>query len=101
MKIDLTEFGINRNYFCISIGNRDVYSGKSISKLLNLDVDTFNQILIDKVVKHKNYYIYRLSKDIEFDLCNVSKEIYIERFKNIFTEQLTLLTLGGIHSNEN
>ena len=101
MKINLFIFGDEEVYFEVSTKNDAAYTSRSISELFNINVDLNNQLVVDKVVKHKNYYIYRLSKDIEFDLCNVSKEIYIERFKNIFTEQLTLLTLGGIHSNEN
>ena len=103
MEIRLTDFSVTHNYFSIFMNNRNIYTSKSISKLFNLDIDTFNKLLVDKVIQHDNYIIEshpvvepERVKDLLFRLNDVPKEIYIERFKETFTNQLTLIILGGI-----
>lgn len=101
MEIELTKLLTGECYFEITIGD-DVYStSEEISEILNLDLDTYNRILANKIVRHKNYVMCMngsidVYKDLVFDLCNIPEETYIDRFKETFTEQLTLLALGGV-----
>lgn len=96
MTIDLVQYLSNKNYFIISINNDDYYSSESISELLNLDLDLYNNLLINKVVKHPSYAIGGgTHKDLEFNSNSISRETYINRFKEAFSDQLILLTLGG------
>ena len=99
MKINLYVFS-SYFYFAISTENNSAHTSKSISKLLNLDIEIYNKILVEKVVKHNRYTIDKYN-DLSFDSNGILKETYIERFKNTFVDQLTTLALGGIHSNEN
>lgn len=95
MKIKLTKLFTGEFYFEI-INNDDVYStSKEISKAFNLDVDVYNSILANKVIQHKQYnYIY-IYEDLVFYLNNISMKTYINRFKNTFIKELTLLALGN------
>lgn len=109
MKIDLVIID-EEAYFSILINEQLFDTSKKISKLLNLDIDLYNKILIEKVIKYNSYFTgYSIleptkSKDLVFSLNNPptektlikqSKETYITRFKETFTNQLTLLSLGG------
>ena len=94
MKIEI-EMTIKKHcYFCIT-DNFSAATSKEFADLFNLDTNTYNKLLTDKVIKHSNYTIDVYNKDLMFDLNNISKEIYIERFKDTFSNELTLLALGG------
>lgn len=87
-------------YFFISIDGSQAVAATSgkIAKKFNLDLDTYNDILIRKVIKHNNFVISPngssiFSKDVTFDLNEAPAETYIERFKNVFCEELVLLSL--------
>lgn len=95
MKINLFIFGDEEVYFEVSTENDAAYTSRSISELFNINVDLYNQLVVDKVVKHKNYVIDKFEKDLTFKHNNISKNTYIERFKNTFINELTLLSLGG------
>ena len=94
MKIRLSEMTEGQYYFIVTANFTACTSG-GFSILFNIDVDIFNQLLIDKVIKHKNYLIERDNKDMYFTLNGLPKETYIERFKDAFTNELTLISLGG------
>ena len=101
MEIELTKLLTGECYFEIAIGDNFYSTSEEISKIFNLDIDVYNRILANKVVRHKNYTMclngnIDAYKDLVFDLCNIPKETYIDRFKETFTEQLTLLALGGV-----
>ena len=100
MIIKIVQYKASRSYFEMHVQGRVAYTSKGISKLLNLDLDLYNKLLVEKVIKHNHYVKSKYHNDFEFDLCNTPEEIYIERFKETFINQLTLLTLGG-ESNEN
>lgn len=70
-------------------------TSSSISRLFNIPLEVYNNLLINKVIKHDLYEIHTFN-DITFDLCDISKEIYLNRFKETFSDQLTLLILGGV-----
>lgn len=104
--ISLSNLIGNTHNFLISTKNRGYTTSGSIANLLNLDVDTYNDRLIREVIQHpcfKNVFAAnfpflkaKLDRNIVFYLNDVPKETYIERFKEVFVEQLTLLELGGI-----
>lgn len=108
MKIELTRFKCNNYNFSITIEDNCFMTSGSISKLLNLDIITYNNALIKYVIQHNkyesnlflDYFVPNTSnkndKDITFHLNDVSEEVYLERFKNTFNKELTLLSLGGV-----
>lgn len=103
----------DEHYFVIMM---DVNEGKivrntsrAISETLGLGIEKYNKILIEKVIRHDNY---RIEEDDDFGECDlffysegVSKEIYIERFKEVFLKELTTFALNyqllGDDSNGN
>lgn len=99
MKIDLNVF-IVASFEIITSNGEFHNTSKSIARLLNIPVETYNQLLIDKVIKHKFFKLHShgagVCADLTFDLKCLSKEDYLQRFKDTFSEQLTLLTLGGM-----
>lgn len=92
--------------FLIATENRGYTTSSSIANLFNLNLDTYNEILVKEVIKHpcfesRNFMKFPFlgvesNKDIVFYLNDIDEEVYIERFKNVFAKQLTLLKLGGI-----
>lgn len=76
----------------------DYYStSEEIANFFNLDVDLYNQLLVDKVIQHNNYSISEESEYNTFDAlfgreC-IDDETYVDRFKEAFAPQLTLLAL--------
>lgn len=88
-----------RTFFCcgfeIITSNKDFCStSSSISRLLNIPLDIYNKLLIEKVIQH-NLCETHMFDDVTFDLYGTPKEIYLSRFKEVFAEQLTLLALEG------
>lgn len=89
----------NSSYFVIILNDIMFYSSSAIAKLLNLSVSNYNDILVKEVIKHKYYNIRGTSPhlclflNLTFHLDNISKDIYIERFKETFADKLTLLNL--------
>lgn len=72
---------------------------RKISQAFNTLEKTYVNTLINKVIKHEDYifcenYQGRIF-NVVFKLNDTPEEVYIERFKNIFTEELTNLVLGG------
>lgn len=102
MKIELVNYTNVENWFKIVIDGKEISSCRCIAKLFNLDIDTYNKLLIEKVIQHDSYYETDFGEedDFEFGLNNIPKEVYVERFKETFLEELTTLALGGI-SNDN
>lgn len=101
MKINLSQFGTNQNYFSILINDMNICTSENIANLFNLDTDFYNKLLIEKVIKHDRVFISKHCKDLEFNLCNIPKEIYKKRFEDVFADQLILLALEGGKLNEN
>ena len=102
MKITLLESYFGNFCFGIRIKENVYHTSERISKVLNLDLDTYNHLLVKKVIQHRSYYISNNpfpipnhDKHLTFDLNNISKETYIERFKNTFNKELILLVLGN------
>lgn len=91
----LSRFFEDEVYFEIISKKSILNSSGEIADFLNLDVDIYNNLLIDKVIRHDKYSIDPDGRDLVFCLKNVSIEIYIERFKETFINELTLATLGG------
>lgn len=105
MKVDLIKLFTGDLYFEVVSSKSVCSTSNNIANLFNLDVDKYNDLLINEVIKHSNYktnrsvnsFVFNTSTiDIVFHLNDVPKEIYIERFKETFFNELTLLTLGGI-----
>lgn len=86
---------IRKGYYFRFDNEPTACTSKGISKLFDLDVNTYNKLLIDKVIQHNKYSINPDTKDLLFVLNNTSEEVYLNRFKEIFTNQLTLIYLGG------
>lgn len=98
MKIFVTQVVSGNSYFEIANDGKLLSDSQEISNLLNLDVDVYIELLAKNVIKHNNYKTYNYNcteKDILFKLNDIPKETYVERFKDAFTNQLTLLALGG------
>lgn len=95
MEIKIVQYKASRSYFEMHIHGGVVYTSKGISKLLNLDIDLYNKLLVEKVIKHNHYIKSKYHNDFEFSLNNIPEEIYIERFKETFINQLILVYLGG------
>ena len=93
MKIDVFMFRDEEAYFSIFISDAAFYTSKNIANLFNLDIDYYNNLVIDKVIKHEDFTIDEYTNDLAFKHNNISKEIYINRFKEVFADQLTLLAL--------
>lgn len=83
-------------YFNIEHNGNYYSNSEEISEFLNLPLDTYNQLLIDKVIKHSNYTITDESDynscDMLFTRKSISDEIYIDRFKETFVPQLVLFS---------
>lgn len=100
MKIELNKLLSDDLYFEIIL-NEDVYStSEEIAEALNLSTDIYNEILIEKVICHKDYTLcknarYDVYDDLVFLAHDISRETYLKRFKEAFTKQLILLALGG------
>ena len=56
LKINLESYSSGETYFIISIGHVNLYTSKEISNLFNIDLDIYNKLLMEKVIKHKNLY---------------------------------------------
>lgn len=101
LKVDLIENRLDKHYsFFVDTGERILYDSYKLAKAFNLSRLGFANILIDEVIKHSKFIFYNDIDgeivDVTFKLNNLSKEVYIERFKETFTEQLMLLVLGGV-----
>lgn len=99
MKIALSQL-LSQNfedeaYFEIIYSKELLNLSEEIAKFFNLDVDFYNQLLIDKIIKHNKYAIDSATKDLTFDLNNISEETYLNRFEEAFIDKLTLISLGG------
>lgn len=105
-EIEVSTFGQSKFYFSLKEKEKGmtikyIDSSKSISNFLNLDVDTYNDRLIRKVIQHPNLEVSEstkddeLYKDIIFDKEDHDRRVYIERFKKEFENELILATLGG------
>lgn len=87
--------------FLLCADDRSYYTSYEISKQLGLNVNLYNKILVEQVIKHKIYskneeaQLVSLMHDLSFSLNKVKPEVYIERFKDVFAKELTLLSLGG------
>ena len=100
MQIDIYPSGKDKSYFLISIDDDNyLCTSEQIAKFLNLPVQTYNQILINKVIMHEDYNVTREKCanrfDLDFNRRGINKSIYIERFKEAFLEELTLAYFGG------
>lgn len=101
LKIDLMATDGSKVYFSMMNSGNYFGTSKDIANSFNLPVDTYNDILINKVIRHSDYEV-NLSedsifhKDVVFRLDGIDFEIYIKRFKEVFHSQLILLTLGGV-----
>lgn len=90
--------------FVVDFGMEDCDTSKAIADLFKMSVDNYNEILINKVIKHDKYRVetftdmYKVSyvRDVTFVLNGTLESVYVNRFKEAFAPQLTLLTLGGI-----
>lgn len=99
MNIFVTEYVSGNSCFEVVNNGKLLSNSEKISNMLDLDVDTYTNLLIEKVIQHNNYktYTYNCSeKDTLFKLNDILKETYVERFKDAFADQLTLLALGGV-----
>lgn len=89
------------NYYCFSINGRKdfIFTSRKMSEAFEMLEKTYVENLIDKVIKHNDYILCENNcgrvYNIIFKLNNTPKEVYIERFKNVFMKELTNLILGG------
>lgn len=95
MTIRLGKASKDQCYF-IAFAKFTVCTSRGFSILLNIDIDLFNNLLITKVIKHSSYTMYKNHKDVEFILNDTPEETCINRFKEIFINELTLLAIGGV-----
>lgn len=100
-----------QEYYCfwITDGMSEHYTSFGISNLFNMNIDEFNKIVINEVIKHSNYLIVDkkdefFDKDLIFNLEDdegeeVLLERYMERFKETFAPQLMLIKIGGFEND--
>ena len=108
IKLDWGSERMSHYFIIINYDKKTLYdTSVLISDLLDIDLDEYNEKVINEVVKNKNYSIYRgsssgrrLYKDLTFE-ADKEEEVYIERFKDVFVKELTLLSLGGEDGNKN
>lgn len=82
-------------FFILKTNNKTYFSSEMISKAFGLDIDEYNKILLEKVIQHDEYDIKNGTEDLVFSPNRISKETYIDRFKEAFADQLILLTLSN------
>lgn len=105
VRVEISVYGSRKYYFSLvkQFDKRFEYldDSKSISNFLGLDIDTYNERLIKKVISHVHYDISECNKESEFYKDIIFEEHfdfkhnYIERFKKEFEKELILATLGG------
>lgn len=101
LEINLGVYYGDRPTFEIIFNNKLYINSLKISNLLNLDTNLYNKLLIEKVIQHDNYKESTFKsgtiifKDVSFKLQDTSTKTYLNRFKEAFSKELTLLTLGG------
>lgn len=82
---------INRRQFFLT--------SPTISKLLNISLEEYENRVINNVIKHKNTEVIFASdfnkRNVAFKEDDVPEENYVDRFKEEFAEELTLIVLGG------
>lgn len=99
-------------YYIQNILRLDVYENKFLSYIgtlfhhileigINKDIDVkeeINKFISDKSFSNKEqYYIEKLTKDIEFSLNTIKKQLEYTKFKNIITEnKLMVIKKGNI-----
>lgn len=97
-RVSIIQFSLNT--FKITANMRTYYTSSQIASLFNMDIETYNKILIERVIQHDLFKIHNNSKahfkkNVSFSQNNISDEAYIKRFREAFAEQLILLTLSG------
>lgn len=70
-----------------------------ISKAFGLNIDEYNKLLINEVIKHNDYEIEQNTydvfyKNVTFKKNSIPDVVYLKRFRDIFVKELTLLSLG-------
>lgn len=104
MEINLLKFLGKEAYFEIITNEIYCSTSREISNVFNMNIDDYNEILINEVIKHDRYRPcdiadeFNLRKDLIFKLNNTPEEVYINRFKEVFINQLTSLALGGVNN---
>lgn len=102
LEVYLRTFG--KTHFEIFYDRRMYYTSKLIAKLFNIPVEIYNNTLIKKVIQHNDFEVTNdavilgvkdFNQNVSFNQNEISKLEYIERFKEVFIEQLTTLVLGG------
>lgn len=83
-------------FFVLEWNSNMYHTSESISKLLNLEMSEYNNLLIEKVIIHDNYFRGTISDDISFDAKNISEKVYQKRFEKTFEPYIMLLKLGGV-----
>lgn len=91
------------SYFYIIRGKSLYNTSRGIAKLFKMDVNEYNKKLIKEVIGNNKYEINDegnslSSSDLNFVAENISPEenkIYVDRFKNAFIKELTILKIGG------
>lgn len=99
MKVKLIKYDYDSDYYSFFISKYDdlpVPTSYSIASSFGLSTKVFVDILIDKVIKHNDITFERSANgviyNVIFKLNNTPKDVYIERFKNFFVKELTLLS---------
>lgn len=100
MKIYLRHDFNDTRYFVIDIPETYICSSNYMSEMFEMTKEGFENTLVMKVIKHNDLLIYKdqndeTSFDISFKSNGIPDEVYIDRFKEAFATQLTLLILGG------
>lgn len=103
VKLDWECEHISHYFIIVNYDNKTFYdTSVIILDLLDIDLNEYNEKVINEVIKSKNYSIYngaslgkRLYKDLTFK-SDKEEEIYIERFKDTFVKELTLLSMSRI-----
>lgn len=99
MEISLCRSDDKYVYFSLDIDEESNCTSRQIAELFNLTTDKYNEILVEKVIQHKEFFKNThsygvLKNDISFKQMGTSRKVYIERFKEAFNPYLTLLIIS-------
>lgn len=100
MKLDLIDME-GESYFSLTINEVTSYGASElISQALGLNIDKYNEILIEKVIQHEDYRVEEniydiLYKDVTFKKNLIPNSVYLKRFKEAFHKELILFQFGG------
>lgn len=95
LKIEIWN-SFNEAFFIVEWEKEVYHTSEKIAELFGLDKSEYNDLLIDKVIQHRDFSEGAISGDVSFNLNDIPMETYYKRFEETFASQIVLLKLGGV-----